>query len=61
MKIKITRFRGFNPDAFANIKNGTIHNVIRTNCNGWIIKGANGDDVLILEDEAEEIKDGTEN
>lgn len=57
MKIKITHFRGFNPEAFANIKAGTIHDVIRTVENGWIISGSNGDDVLIFEDEAEEIED----
>ena len=61
MKIKITSFRGYNPDAFANIKVGTIHNVVRTVEAGWIIKGSDGADVLILEDEAEEIEDGTEN
>ena len=59
MKIKITSFRGYNPEAFANIKVGTIHNVVRTDVDGWIIKGASGADVLILEGEAEEI-DGTE-
>ncbi len=60
MKIKITSFRGYNPEAFANIKVGTIHNVVRTVWDGWIIKGSNGADVLILEDEAEEIEDGNE-
>ena len=55
MKIKIVRFRGYNPEAFANIKDGTIHDVIRVVKDGWIIKGANGADVLILEDEAKEI------
>lgn len=52
MKIKITSFRGYNPEAFANIKVGTIHEVIRTVGTGWIIKGANGADVLIMEHEA---------
>ena len=60
MKIKITSFRGYNPEAFANIKVGTIHDVIRTVEDGWIILGSNGDDVLILENEAEEIEDGNE-
>lgn len=60
MKIKITSFYGYNPEAFANIKVGTIHNVVRKVGTGWIIKGSNGADVLIMEDEAEEIKDGTE-
>ncbi len=55
MKIKITSFRGYNPEAFANIKVGTIHEVIRTVGTGWIIKGSNGADVLIMEHEAEEI------
>lgn len=61
MKIKITGFRGYNPEAFSNIKVGTIHNVVRTDVCGWIIKGSNGTDVLIFDDEAEEIEDGTEN
>ncbi len=61
MKIKITSFRGYNPEAFANIKVGTIHNVVRTVGTGWIIKGSNGTDVLIMENEAVEIEDGTEN
>lgn len=60
MKIKITSFHGYNPEAFANIKVGTIHNVVRTVGEDWIIKGANGEDVLIMEHEAEEIKDGNE-
>lgn len=60
MKIKITSFRGYNPEAFANIKVGTIHNVVRTVETGWIIKGSNGADVLIMENEAEEIEDGNE-
>lgn len=60
MKIKITSFRGYNPEAFANIKVGTIHNVVRKVLAGWIIKGSNGADVLIMEYEAEEIEDGTE-
>lgn len=55
MKIKITSFHGYNPEAFANIKVGTIHDVICVVKDGWIIKGSNGADVLILEDEAEEI------
>ena len=58
MKIKITSFHGYNPEAFANIKVGTIHNVVRTVGTGWIIKGANGTDVLIMGREAVEIKDG---
>ena len=57
MKIKITHFRGYNPEAFANIKVGTIHDVIRVVKDGWIIKGSNGADVLILEDEAEELEE----
>lgn len=62
MKIKITNFRGYNPEAFANIKVGTIHNVIRTVRDGWIIVGSDGTDVLIMENEAVEInKDGGEN
>ncbi len=55
MKIKITSFRGYNPEAFANIKVGTIHDVVRRVEDGWIVKGSNNADVLILEDEAEEI------
>lgn len=58
MKIRITHFRGYNPEAFANIKVGTIHDVVRTVLDGWIIKGSNGADVLIMEHEAEEIEDG---
>lgn len=60
MKIKITSFRGYNPEAFANIKVGTIHNVVRKVMTGWIIKGSNGADVLIMENEAMEIEDGNE-
>ena len=60
MKIKITSFRGYNPEAFANIKVGTIHDVVRKVGDGWIIKGSNGADVLIMEFEAEEIEDGNE-
>lgn len=48
-KIKITNFKGYNPEAFANIKIGSIHNVVRKVGAGWIIKGSN---------EAEEVKDG---
>lgn len=58
MKIKITSFNGYNPEAFANIKVGSIHEVIRKVGTGYIIKGSNGADVLIMEYEAEEIKDG---
>lgn len=61
MKIRITSFHGYNPDAFANIKVGTIHNVVRRVGDDWIIKGSNGEDVLVLKHEAEEIEDGTEN
>lgn len=61
MKIKITHFCGYNPEAFANIKVGTIHNVVRKVGTGWIIKGSNGADVLIMGHEAEEIEDGTGN
>ncbi len=60
MKIRITHFRGYNPEAFANIKVGTIHEVLRKVGTGYIIKGLNGADVLIMEGEAEEIKDGNE-
>lgn len=60
MKIKITSFRGYNPEAFANIKVGSIHEVIRKVGAGYIIKGSNGADVLIMEYEAEEIKDGNQ-
>ena len=59
-KIKITYFRGYNPEAFANIKIGSIHNIVRKVGDGWIIKGSNGADVLIMEHEAEEVKDGNE-
>lgn len=55
MKIKITSFRGYNLEAFANIKVGTIHEVVRTVGTGWIIKGSNGADVLIMGHEAVEI------
>ena len=61
MKIRITRFRGYNPEAFAYIKVGTIHNVVRRVGDAWIIKGSNGADVLIMRYESEEIEDGTEN
>lgn len=61
MKIRIQSFHGYNPEAFANIKVGTIHNVVRRVGDGWIIKGSNGADVLIMGYEAEEIEDGTEN
>lgn len=60
MKIKITNFRGYNPEAFANIRVGTIHEVIRTVGSGFIIKGSNGADVLIMENEAIEIEDGVQ-
>lgn len=60
MKIKITNFRGYNPEAFANIKVGAIHEVIRTVGSGFIIKGSNGADVLIMEHEAIEIEDGVQ-
>lgn len=60
MKIKITSFHGYNPEAFANIKVGTIHNVVRTVGTGWLIKGSNGANVLIMGYEAEEIEDGNE-
>ena len=61
MKIKITNFPGgYNPEAFGNIVLGTIHNVIRSVGNGWIIKGSNGVDVLILKNQATEIKDGNQ-
>ena len=56
MKIQITNFRGFNPDAFANITPGSIHDVIRETQDGWIIAGANGEDVLVLFSEAEEVE-----
>ena len=59
MKIKITNFSGYNPEAFANIKVGTIHNVVRTVKTGWIIKGSNGADVLIMGNEAVEIVDAS--
>ena len=55
MKIKITYFRGFNPEAFANITKGSVHDVIRETDDGWIIKGSNGDDVLVMFGEAEEV------
>lgn len=63
MKIEITNFHGYNSKAFANIKDGTIHNVVRKNEHGWFIKGANGQSVLIFRNEAIEIEyeDGTEN
>lgn len=61
MKIQIKSFNGYNPEAFANIKVGTIHNVVRRVGDGWIIKGSNGADVLVMEHEAEVIEDGTEN
>jgi len=61
MKIRITSFYGYNPDAFANIKVGSVHNVLRRVGDGWIIEGSNGADVLIMGHEAEEITDGTEN
>lgn len=61
MKIKITHFKGYNPEAFANITNGSIHDVVRENEAGYIIKGSNGADVLVMDYEAEEIEDGTEN
>lgn len=60
MKIKITNFRGYNPEAFANIRVGTIHEVVRTVGSGFIIKGSNGADVLIMEHEAIEIEDGVQ-
>lgn len=55
MKIKIIKFRGYNPEAFANIMIGSIHEVVRRVGTGYIIKGSNGADVLIMETEAEEI------
>lgn len=55
MKIRITAFRGYNPEAFANITIGSIHEVVRRVGTGYIIKGSNGADVLIMESEAEEI------
>ncbi len=55
MKIKITHFKGFNPEAFANITEGSVHDVIRETDDGWIIKGSNGDDVLVMYREAEEV------
>jgi len=55
MKIRITSFRGYNPEAFANITIGSIHDVIRHVDNGYIIKGSNGCDVIIFGHEAEEI------
>lgn len=61
MKIKIVCFRGYNPEAFANITNGSIHDVVRKVGPGYIIKGSNGADVLVMDYEAEEIEDGTEN
>lgn len=59
MKIQIKSFNGYNPEAFANIKVGTIHNVVRRIRDGYIIKGSNGADVLVKEHEAEVIEDGT--
>ena len=57
MKIKITAFRGYNPEAFANITKGSIHEVVRRVGAGYIIKGSNGADVLIMEYEAEELEE----
>ncbi len=56
MTIRIIHFRGYNPEAFANITIGSIHEVVRRTGRGYIIKGSNGSDVLIMESEAEEIK-----
>lgn len=56
MKIQITNFRGFNPEAFANITPGSIHDVLRETRDGWIIAGANGEDVLVIFSEAEEVE-----
>lgn len=55
MKIRIIEFRGYNPEAFANITIGSVHEVVRRVGKGYIIKGSNGADVLIMESEAEEI------
>ena len=55
MKIRITQFNGYNPEAFANIVVGSIHPVIRKWRYGWYIKGSNGKEVLIMAHEAEEI------
>ena len=52
MKIKLTAFSGYNPEAFANLTNGSIHEVLKKTMNGWVIKGSNGEDVLILFHEA---------
>ena len=57
MKIVITSFHGYNPEAFANITVGSVHEVVRRVGAGYIIKGANGADVLIMEYEAEEINE----
>jgi hypothetical protein len=53
-RIKLTNFKGYNPDAFANLTNGSIHDVIDETEEGWFVKGSNGDDVFIFDYEAEE-------
>ena len=55
MKIKITNFRGYNPDAFANLTTGSIHEAIKETDDGWIVRGSNGENVLVLFNEAEEV------
>ena len=55
MKIKITNFRGYNPDAFANLTTGSIHEVIKETDDGWVVSGSDGENVLVLFDEAEEV------
>lgn len=57
MKIKIINYDGYNGGSFANIKNGTIHEVVRKVFGGWIIKKLDGVEIIIMQYEAEEIKD----